>query len=211
MAEQKPSTHTYSGSVANPETHHEETDVNVRALLWFMVVFLVFAALTHTGLFLLFKFFRNMERGAAANAPISSVAMPQGADLPPLPRLQPFKTRMPNNEVMPPTSNTPVTDMAGMRNSEMTQLSNYSWIDKQHGIVRIPIEEAKKLALQSGIYQVNSGNPATGNPATRLPTTDNRQPNRDQAPHSRTRDPRGMRSTSATKLLHPAPTPRQGL
>jgi hypothetical protein len=186
MAEERPSTHTYSGSVANPETHHEETDVNVRALLWFMVAFLVFAALTHTGLFLLFKFFRNMERGAAANAPISSVAMPQGADVPPSPRLQPFQTRMPNNEVMSPTSNTPVTDMADMRKGETTQLSNYSWVDKQHGIVRIPIEEAKKLALQSGIYQVNAGtpvtgtpatgNPATGQPGNPTPTTDNRQP-----------------------------------
>jgi len=184
MAEQRPdrpSTHTYSGSVANPETHHEETDVNVRALLWFMVAFLVFAALTHTGIFLLFKFFRNMERGAAANAPLSSVAMPQGADVPPTPRLQPFPNRMPNSQVLPPTHSTPVTDMAEMRDSETTQLSNYGWVDKQHGIVRIPIEEAKKLALQSGIYQVNAGTPATGTPATGqpgnpIPTTTNQQP-----------------------------------
>jgi len=166
--------HTYSGDVVNVETRHEESDVNVRALIWFMVAFVIFAAVTHAGLYMLFKFYRNMERGAAANAPISSVAMPQGADVPPAPRLQPF--RMPGNQDVPPTSNTPVTDMAGMRAGEVERLNSYGWVDKQHGIVRIPIEEAKKLALQSGVYQVNPGNPATGQPGNPTPTTDNREP-----------------------------------
>ncbi|HEX7192387.1 MAG TPA: hypothetical protein VF381_12540 [Thermoanaerobaculia bacterium] len=160
----QPTKHTYSGDVANVETRHEESDVNVRALIWFMVVFIIFAAVTHFGLYLLYRFYRNMERGAAANAPISSVAMPRGADVPPAPHLQPFPNRMPNNEVMPPTHSTPVVDMAEMRESENRRLASYGWVDKQHGVVHIPIEEAKKLALQSGAYQVN--------PAT----TDNRQP-----------------------------------
>jgi hypothetical protein len=155
-----PNKHTYSGDVVNVETRHEESDVNVRALIWFMVAFVIFAAITHAGLFMLFKFFRNMERGAAANAPISSVAMPQGADVPATPRLQPFPNRMPGNQIMSPTRSTPVTDMAEMRAGEQERLNSYGWVDKQHGIVRIPIEEAKKLALQSGVYQ----------------TTDNRQP-----------------------------------
>src|SRR5437762_4227607 len=168
--------HTYSGNVANPETHHEDSDVNVRALLWFMVIFLIFAAVTHAGLYVLYRFFVSMERGAAANAPISSVAMPRGADVPPVPRLQPFPNRMPTNQVLPPNRNTPVTDMSYMRSSESSQLNSYGWVDKQHGVVRIPIEEAKKLALQSGVYQVNSGNPATGQPGKPVATTDNRPP-----------------------------------
>src|SRR5437764_6536702 len=114
---QHPSHHTYSGDVANVETQHEESDVNVRALIWFMVVFVVFAAVTHVGLWLLFKFFSNMERGEKANAPISSVAMPQGADVPPAPRLQPFKTSAGRNETIPPYRSTPVNDMADMRSS----------------------------------------------------------------------------------------------
>src|ERR1700747_1261865 len=92
-----PSKHTYSGDVVNVETRHEESDVNVRALIWFMVIFIVFAAVTHAGLYLLYRFYRNIERGAAANAPLSSVAMPQGADVPPTPRLQPFPNRIAKN------------------------------------------------------------------------------------------------------------------
>ncbi|HEY2321614.1 MAG TPA: hypothetical protein VGJ82_02010 [Thermoanaerobaculia bacterium] len=154
-----PSKHTYSGDVVNVETHHEESDVNVRALIWFMVIFIVFAAVTHVGLYLLYRFYRNIERGAAANAPLSSVAMPQGADVPPTPRLQPFPNRMPNNDVVPPTRNTPVIDMADMRASETQRLSTYGWVDKPHGVVHIPIEQAKQLALRSGVYQVNPGTP----------------------------------------------------
>jgi hypothetical protein len=168
--------HTFSGDVVNVETHHEESDVNVRALIWFMVVFVVFAAVTHVGLLLLFKFFRGMERGAAANAPISSVAMPRDADVPPSPRLQPFPTRMPNNETMPPTHSTPVVDMADMRRSEDSRLNSYGWVDKQHGVVRIPIEEAKRLVLQSGVYQLNTATPTTGQPGNPSPTTNNQQP-----------------------------------
>lgn len=171
MADQ-PAKHTYSGDVVNPETHHEESDVNVRALIWFMVAFIIFAAVTHVGLYLLYRFYRSIERGAAANAPISSVAMPQGADVPPTPHLQPFPTRMPNTEVVPPTHSTPVVDMADMRASESERLNTYGWVDKQHGVAHIPINEAKKLALQSGVYQVNFGNPTTqqpGNPVTPQP------------------------------------------
>ena len=164
MADQQPSKHTYSGDVVNVETHHEESDVNVRALIWFMVIFIVFAAVTHVGLYLLYRFYRNIERGEAANAPLSSVALPQNADVPPTPRLQPFPNRMPNNEVVPPTRNTPVTDMVDMRTSENQHIATYGWVDKQHGVVHIPIEEAKKQALQSGVYQVNPGTPTTPKP-----------------------------------------------
>lgn len=162
---QHPARHTYAGDVVNVETKHEESDVNIRALIWFMIGFVVFAAVAHFGLLLLFKFFANMERGEAANAPLSSVAMPQGADVPPTPRLQPFQTRMAGNQTIPPYRSTPVTDMVDMRANELSQLNSYGWVDRQHGVVRIPIEDAKKLALQSGIYQLNT-----------TPTTNNQQP-----------------------------------
>jgi len=151
--------HTYSGDVANVETRHEESDVNVRALIWFMVIFIVFAAVTHAGLYLLYRFYRNLEGGAKANPPISSVAMPRDANVPVTPRLQPFPTRMPNDEVVPPTRNTPVTDMVDMRASEEQRLNSFGWVDNQHGVAHIPIEQAKKLALQSGVYQVNPATP----------------------------------------------------
>jgi len=119
-----------------------------------MVIFIFFAAVTHAGLYLLYRFYRNLEGGAKANPPISSVAMPRDANVPVTPRLQPFPNRMPTNETVPPTANTPVVDMIAMRESENQRLNTYGWVDQQHGIAHIPIEEAKKRALQSGVYQV---------------------------------------------------------
>jgi len=147
--------------IVNLETHHEESDVNVRALLWFVVIFIVFAAVTHGLLFAMFRFFVNQERGNAT-APLTSMARPSDMDTPPLPRLQPFLA----NKV-PPYGSTPVVDMVDMRKNEDKVLDNYGWVDKQKGIVHIPIEQAKKQALQSGIYKTTTEQPS--NPATAQP------------------------------------------
>ena len=64
----------YAGdAIVNVETKHEESDVNVRALLWFVAIFVVFAAVVHVGLWLLFKFYVQLERGAT-NAPMTQIA-----------------------------------------------------------------------------------------------------------------------------------------
>lgn len=128
--------------IVNPETHHEKSDVNVRALLWAVVIFVIFGAVTHGLLYMQFNVFRQMFRGAT-NAPLTSVARPPDAAVPQEPRLQPFKTRD-----VPPNANTPVTDMDDMRAAEEKALHTPGWVDREKGIVRLPIETAKQLALQ---------------------------------------------------------------
>jgi hypothetical protein len=139
--------------IVNPETHHEKSDVNVRALLWAVVVFIVFGALTHALLYAQFHYFRKIFRGKT-NAPLTSVARPPGADVPPEPRLQPFVS--PN----PPNTNTPVTDMEQMRAAEEKALHTPGWVDQRKGIVRVPIEVAKQLAVQR--LRVAAAAPAAG-------------------------------------------------
>jgi hypothetical protein len=134
--------------IVNPETHHEKSDVNVRALLWAVVIFIVFAAVTHVVLFLQFQLYRSLFRGKTANAPLTSVARPADANVPPEPRLQPFVTRNVAGTDNPPNTNTPVTDMEQMRAAEEQALNNPGWVDKQRGIVRLPIEVAKQIAVQ---------------------------------------------------------------
>lgn len=159
--------------IVNVETHHEESDVNVRALLWFVVIFIVFAAVTHGLLFAMFKFFVNLERGNA-NAPLTSMARPSDMDVPQLPRLQPFPTT-----TIPPFSSTPVVDMVDMRAHEDAVLNHYGWVDQPKGVVHIPIAEAKKQALQSGIYKTTTQQPS--NPTTQQPTNPTTEPPRNPA------------------------------
>src|SRR5688572_5998109 len=145
--------HFEEDDLFNPETHHESSDVNVRALLWFMVIFVAFAVLTHVVLFALFKGFAKMERrGTPA---LTSLPRPADMAVPKnQPLLEPFPTKV-GDRVMQPVSDTPVTHLADMRKAENDALSTYGWVDQQKGIVRVPIEVAKQIALQRG-YPVAS-------------------------------------------------------
>jgi hypothetical protein len=152
----------HNASTVNPETHHEESDVNVRAFLWSVAIFIAFAILTHLSMWVLFRFFRDQER-RNVRQPMSAIAKMPGASVPEEPRLQPFpnmdsKTARP----YPPNTNTPVTDMEDMRRSEDQILHNYSWADQQTGRVRLPIDVAMKLAVQRGF-------PVQGQPQAAAP------------------------------------------
>jgi cytoskeletal protein RodZ len=145
--------HYSDDDVINVETRHEESDVNVRGLIAFVVVFIIFAVVTHVGLWLLYRFYVNIGKGATANAPLSAVAAPPNMSVPDLPRLQPFPTKVSKDETNAPYTNTPVTDMSDMAGAQNAKLNGYSWVDQGRGVVRIPIEEAKKLALSNGTYK----------------------------------------------------------
>ncbi len=146
--------HSADDSIVNPETHHEESDVNVRALLWFVVIFIAFAAVSNVALWLLFKFYVQLGKGET-NTPLTQVARPVDADVPALPRLQPFSATG-GKDVRSPVADTPVADMAQMRANEDQVLNNYGWLDRQKGTTHIPIEQAKQLALQRDTYAVNT-------------------------------------------------------
>ena len=136
--------------IVNPETRHEDSDVNVRALLWAVVIFIVFAAITHVVLYLQFHAYARHFRNESSQ-PLTMMTRPSDASVPPAPRLQPFPNKMHNNEIPPPNTNTPVTDMADMRAAEEESLNKAGWVDKQKGVVRIPIETAKQLVVQRGL------------------------------------------------------------
>jgi hypothetical protein len=161
---------TYSGEeIVNVETSHERSDVNVRALAWFFVIFVVFAILTHVLLYLQFKAYAGLMRGAT-NAPLTAVARPAGSEVPQTPRLQPFPSRA-GGQIVPPNRNTPVTDLEDMRRAEEEALQTPAWIDRQKGVVRIPIEQAKQLAVQ----RLNAAPPPPPAPPA-APTTTGAQP-----------------------------------
>ena len=140
----------HENALVNVETHHEKSDVNVKALLIFLVVFILFAIVTHILLYFMFRFFVRMENGRT-NAPLTEIQRPAGMDVPVEPRLQPFPNRTGEGRVLAPNANTPVTDMEEMHTNEEKAQSTYGWVDQQKGVVRIPIEQAKQLLLQRGL------------------------------------------------------------
>jgi hypothetical protein len=94
---------------------------------------LVVAALfTHLLIAWLFRYLER-EHSAEVGPPVSITSPPR--ELPPAPRLQVQ----------------PQLDMRQLRAEEDSRLNNYSWIDRQNGIVRIPIERAMDLIAQRGL------------------------------------------------------------
>jgi hypothetical protein len=149
--------HYSDDDLFNPETHHEESDVNVRALIWFFVIFVIFAFVTHFALWFLYKAFVKMER--RETAPLTEMQRPSDIAVPQnQPLLQPFPRAAEDGEVLPPNRNTPLTDLSDMRAAEEEALKTYGWVDRQKGVVRIPIDVAKQLVVQRGL-PVQSGAP----------------------------------------------------
>lgn len=151
--------HYRDDEIVNVQTHHEKSDVNVRALIWAFVIFIVFAAVTHVVLYLQFHVYAKYFRSEPA-PPMTSMQRPSDMSVPSSPRLQPFPTKEARGEVLPPTTNTPVTDMEQMRAAEEQALNNPGWVDRQKGVVRIPIETAKQLVLQRGLPAATAATPA---------------------------------------------------
>ena len=132
----------------NPEVHHEGSDVDVKAILWFTVIFVVFGIVTHVFLYFHFLAMRKMERTPEL-LPVSYVDQGQ-QKLPPEPRLQPFPGPDPQGGTLSPLEALPPGDMAKMRADEDQLLHGYGWANRATGMVRVPIDRAKELALERG-------------------------------------------------------------
>jgi hypothetical protein len=117
----------------NPAVHHEESDVNIRAIFGFGAGMIVAGIVVALAVFVLFGYLNSRE--GAKVAPEYPLAVTQEDRLPPEPRLQ----------------INPREDLRNLRANEDAILSGYGWVDKNAGIVRIPIDEAMKLTLQRGL------------------------------------------------------------
>jgi len=131
MAENKHTPHPMP-DLSNPEMRHEHADVNVWAI---GKVAIALVLVTIASVFLMVGVFRYFEvRENAVQPPPPAVEF-QGRNLPPEPRLL-------QNEPQ---------DLEEVRAAEDKALNGYGWVDRQHGIVRIPVDRAIDLLAQRGL------------------------------------------------------------
>lgn len=126
--------HDRAAEIENEEIQHEESDVNIRSIFGFGIGLFVVAVVIHVAIYVLFVFFTNQEAKANAS-PQYPLAAGQESRLPPEPRLQ----------------TNPRQDLQDLRAQEDATLNGYSWVDRNAGVVRIPIADAMKLTLQRGL------------------------------------------------------------
>jgi hypothetical protein len=117
----------------NPHVHHEQGDVNARALTKFGLSMSFMILIFLVALWGMFEYLKNRE--AELSLPMSASALVNAQKQPPEPRLQPH----------------PARDMRKMRADEDVLLNQYAWLDPDKGIVRIPVDRAMDLIAQRGL------------------------------------------------------------
>lgn len=118
--------------IDNANPGFELRDTNLRAVLWFTVGLIVLLVIVFILVGQLFDFFNVRQ---LQQSPPPPFMLEEAELLPPAPRLQ----RIPSLE------------LEALRASEDAQLNSYGWVDKEAGIVRLPIERAIELALERGL------------------------------------------------------------
>ncbi|MGE0682667.1 MAG: hypothetical protein AB7P69_17415 [Candidatus Binatia bacterium] len=110
---------------------HEESTVELKPIILFAIILVVVSILSFAVVWVMLDFLRlNQTR---TDTPLSALADPQA--LPPAPRLQVFPNR----------------DLMQTRQTEGTILNAYRWVDKDAGIVGIPVERAIKILAERGL------------------------------------------------------------
>jgi hypothetical protein len=124
-------------------TLYEPNTVNIPSVVMFLVALVaavVVVALLMRGLL------RYFDARMAQEAPPPS-PLAQGVRTPPEPRLQ----------GAPGSVSSPAEDIRRFREQEGQMLNSYGWIDQQNGIIRIPIEQAKRMIEQKGLQATPPG------------------------------------------------------
>jgi len=117
---------------ADASVDHETSDVNIRAIFGFAIGLTVASVVIAFAVWLLFQYFSARESQATfMEYPLAT----QESRLPPEPRLQ----------------TNPRQDLSDMRAREEQALQSYGWVDKNAGVVRIPIERAMQLVVERGL------------------------------------------------------------
>lgn len=115
----------------SPNVGHEESTVELKPIIAFGVVLVIVSALSFALVWFMLDFLRLNQ--ARTDTPLSALADPRA--LPPAPRLQV----------------TPSRDLIQTRQTEDVVLKTYRWVDRDAGIVGIPVERAIKILVERGL------------------------------------------------------------
>jgi hypothetical protein len=113
------------------ESTYEHTDANVWVIAKFGIWLALTAVIVHVGIWVMW----GMLKSQAQVTREPQYPLATEPRLPPEPRLQQF----------------PANEIDDFRRSEATRLNNYGYVNKDAGVVHIPIEEAMRLTIERGL------------------------------------------------------------
>lgn len=123
----------HESQVPDVSIGHEERDVSAGPIALSVVGLAVVGVAALVAMLLLFTVLARWQ--AAQSNPPSPLAATYGLKEPPAPRLQ----------------TDPRQDLVDLRARDGAAIHSYAWVDKQAGIVRIPVERAIALLAERGL------------------------------------------------------------
>lgn len=142
--------------ITNPDVAHEESDVAVRPLLWFVGGLTFFTIVVCVAMLVMFMYFQSREESLELEP--SPLARRGEERLPPEPRLQlapgwEVKTDDGRRHDLSYGAQTdhvpqPWSELIIVEEQWHYELAEYGWADQQAGTARIPIEQAMRVYLQ---------------------------------------------------------------
>jgi len=116
---------------------HEPNTVGISGIVMFIIALSASVAVIALLLLALLHYFDVRKAKAEPPAP----PLTRDERLPPEPRLQ----------GAPGHASSPAQDIRQFREQENQRLHSYGWVDEPNGVVRIPIDQAKRLIVQRGL------------------------------------------------------------
>ena len=124
------------GPIDNPDVVHEASDINVRAIIGFVIVLTGITLSVDVAMYGLFKALNHYEvTQEPPGSPLATPPAPVTGGTQPAPGLQ----------------TTPWADLKQFRADQNAYLHGYGWVDERAGIARVPIEKGKELLLKQGL------------------------------------------------------------
>lgn len=129
------------GESVNNGKSYIDDDVHGRPFIWFAVIFGAFCVLAVITVTYFYKGLSGYHERTQAAVP----------------------TKIDVGQVTPPGAQLqadPVADMVAMDKAQSALLAGYGWVDKDNGVVRIPIDKAIELTLEHSLVKAQAPAPA---------------------------------------------------
>jgi len=123
--------HLPQNSLSNSSVGHEERDADIRPIV--LTGLGLALAVAVVGL-LIYGIFRYLATHPATSVQPNPMAV-YDSQIPPAPRIEKH----------------PAIELQQLRAQEEQTLSTYGWIDKNKGVVRIPVDRAMELLVERGL------------------------------------------------------------
>lgn len=134
----------HNQSFHDPHVGHEESDISVGAAAGFGVILVLLCVFCYIAVSVVMHVFSGQRAAQQA----TSITYPLAQEQP--------TAQGPGVQANPPA------DLAALHAEEDAVLDGYAWVDRAHGIVRIPIARAMQLVVQKGLPSRPSPPPEEG-------------------------------------------------